>query len=411
MRRQDKKEDGYTLFIIASVLVVFLGFTALSVDVGVLYSARASAQRAADAAALAGAFVFITRPNLSETTTPKQSDVIKENAIKTAATNKMLGAAVTITDSDVVLDTTNLDANNQMINRRVTVNVNQSQPTLFARILGENSANIHATAVAEAARNATANKCTKPWFLPNTILSSKALCGSGGWPTTNGACTSTPKELLIDPADPLHVTQFAKDWMAAQDALPSTSNPRRFTIKPSNGGGGSTGPIAPGEYFAVRLGDSSGGSDYKTNIKTCTAETIACGVSYGTEPGAKIGPTKQGACGLICYDGSENCSGCQKDTYVSPGLYKRPDLTNTTTSRSLVIAPIIDVCQYCPNSFPTGTSTLQVIGFALVFIEDIDANNVLARLIDVTACTGGGGEINPEETGSFSLPIRLVRVP
>jgi Flp pilus assembly protein TadG len=401
--RTQRKEEGYTLVIIAAVIVVFLGFTALSVDMGVLYSARASAQRAADSAALAGAFVFITRSDLSETTTPKQSDVIIENAIKTAATNKVLGATVTITAADVTVNTAD---------RRVTVQVNQNQPTLFARVLGENSANIRATAVAEAARNATANKCTKPWFLPNTILSTNSLCGSGSWPTTNGACTSTPKELLIDPADPLHVTQFAKDWMAAQDALPSSSNPRRFTIKPSNGGS-STGPIAPGEYYAVRLGDSTGGSDYKTNIETCTAETITCGVSYGTEPGAKIGPTKQGACGLICYNGSENCSGCQKDTYVSPGLYQRPDLTYTTTSRSLVISPIIDVCQYCPDSFPTGTSTLQVIGFALVFIEDVDSNNVLARLIDVTACTGGGGGggINPEETGSFSLPIRLVRVP
>ena len=45
MRRRNK-EKGYTLVIIAGVLVVFLGFTALSVDVGVLYSARASAQRA-----------------------------------------------------------------------------------------------------------------------------------------------------------------------------------------------------------------------------------------------------------------------------------------------------------------------------------------------------------------------------
>src|SRR5258705_3547332 len=126
MRARDK-EDGYTLFIIASLLVVFLGFTALSVDVGVLYSARASAQRAADAAALAGAFVFVTRGDLNETTTPKQSDVIKENAIKTAATHKVLGATVTITTGDVTVDT---------VNHRVTVQVNQNQPTLFARVLG-----------------------------------------------------------------------------------------------------------------------------------------------------------------------------------------------------------------------------------------------------------------------------------
>ena len=129
------KEEGYTLVVIAGILTVFLGFTALSVDVGVLYSARASAQRAADSAALAGAFVFLTRPDLTESTTPKQSDVIKENAVKTAATNKMLGETVTIAPTDVTVD---------LPNRRVTVQVTQSQPTVFARILGQNSANIRA---------------------------------------------------------------------------------------------------------------------------------------------------------------------------------------------------------------------------------------------------------------------------
>ena len=155
------KEDGYTLFVIAATIVVFLGFTALSIDVGVLYSARASAQRAADAAALAGAFVFVTRGDLDETTTPTQSDVIKENAIATAATNKVLGAPVTIGTGDVTVDLTN---------HRVTVQVTQNQPTLFARILGENSANIRATAVAEAAVTANATGCLKPFFIPNTAL-------------------------------------------------------------------------------------------------------------------------------------------------------------------------------------------------------------------------------------------------
>src|SRR5262244_3063074 len=125
MRKQNN-EHGYTILVIASTIVVLLGFSALSIDVGVLYSARASAQRAADAAALAGAFVFVTRGDLDETTTPKQSDVIIENAIKTAAQNKMLGAPVSIGTGDVSVDSAN---------HRVTVNVNQSQPTLFARVL------------------------------------------------------------------------------------------------------------------------------------------------------------------------------------------------------------------------------------------------------------------------------------
>ena len=112
---KQRKQEGYTLVVIAALITVFLGFTALSVDVGMLYSARASAQKAADAAALAGAFVFITHPDLTESTTPKQSDVIKAQAIQTAATNKMFGAPISVATSDVTVDLTN---------RRVTVQVN-----------------------------------------------------------------------------------------------------------------------------------------------------------------------------------------------------------------------------------------------------------------------------------------------
>ena len=411
MRKRDK-ENGYTLVIIAAVLVVFLGFTALSVDVGVLSSARASAQRAADASALAGAFVFITRPDLTEATTPKQSDVIKAQAIGTAATNKMLGAPVTITVSDVTVDTAN---------RRVTVNVNQNQPTLFARILGENSANIHATAVAEAARTATGDTCIKPWFIPNTVLSAEV-----GADAVCHACGSTPAQVLIDTTvgspDYLKPSQFYRNWLA--------SNPsRQFIIKPQN----PSGNLSPGQFFAIRLGDSQGGNSYAQNIVTCPATPIYCQTAYPSEPGDKVGPTSQGTCSLICYDygGSGNCNSCAKDTWEGVGAYRRPaapfsDGGLGTTSRSLAIAPIIDVCTFCPGlpscsscNYPNGTTEEQytVIGFASIFIEGFQGSNLTARLINVTDCSGGGGAggggggISPSETGSFSLPIRLVRLP
>jgi Flp pilus assembly protein TadG len=406
------RESGYTLVVIAALLVVFLGFTALSVDVGVLYSARASAQRAADAAALAGAFVFITRPDLDETTTPKQSDVIKAQAVATAATNKMLGATVTIATSDVTVDTPN---------RRVTVNVTQSQPTLFARILGENSANIHGTAIAEAAKNATGDTCVKPWFIPNTVLSTQS-----GADAICHACGATPAQVLIDTTvgspDYLKPSQFYRTWL--------TSNPsRQFTIKPQNPGGN----LSPGQFFAIRLGDSQGGNDYQENIITCPATTIYCQTAYPAEPGDKVGPTSQGTCTLICYnyDGTGNCNSCARDTWEGVGAYRRPAAPTSdgglgTTSRSLAIAPIIDVCTFCPNlpscstcNYPNGTDPAQytVIGFATIFLEGFQGSNLQARLINVTDCSGGGGAggggggISPSETGSFSLPIRLVRLP
>jgi hypothetical protein len=162
------------------------------------------------------------------------------------------------------------------------------------------------------------------------------------------------------------------------------------------------------------LGDSSGGNDYRTNIATCPAEAVYCANTYTSENGDMNGPTKQGACQLVCYDGSSNCNSCQKDTFVSPGKYQRPDGTITSSSRSLVIAPILDICQYCATGGPpTGQSDFTVVGFALVFIDGISGNDVLAHLVNIAPCPasggGGGGGINPNESGPFALPIRLIR--
>jgi hypothetical protein len=180
----------------------------------------------------------------------------------------------------------------------------------------------------------------------------------------------------------------------------------------------------PVSFFAIRLGDSQGGQDYKTNIATCPAVPIYCADDYPSEPGNMIGPTKQGTCELICYSVSDHgnpCTGCQSDSYEGVGRYRRPASPTSdgglgSTSRSLVTAPIIDVCVFCPSSFPSGTESAQytVIGFATVFIEGFVGDDLQARLINVTDCSvaaGGGGGINPLETGPYGQPLRLVRAP
>jgi hypothetical protein len=137
-----------------------------------------------------------------------------------------------------------------------------------------------------------------------------------------------------------------------------------------------------------------------------------------------IGPTNQGTCLLICYNPSDQgnpCTGCESDVFESIGSYRRPNPPTSDggrgmTSRSLVISPIIDVCTFCPDNFPSGTEEAQytVIGFATVFIEGFVGSDLQARLISVTDCSvaaGGGGAINPQETGPSGLPLRLVRQP
>src|SRR5262249_42593211 len=53
-------EHGSTLVIVSGVMLVLLGVAALAVDLVTFYAVRAEAQRAADAAALGGAQMFIT---------------------------------------------------------------------------------------------------------------------------------------------------------------------------------------------------------------------------------------------------------------------------------------------------------------------------------------------------------------
>ncbi|MEK6321628.1 MAG: pilus assembly protein TadG-related protein [Acidobacteriota bacterium] len=395
--RSQENQEGYVIVTVGVLIVVLLGFVALGIDVGVLSSARTSAQRAADAAALGAAFVYVTRPDLDETTTPKLSEVVTDYAKKVAASNKILEVAVNVSE---------VTATPEVADRRVTVTLTHSQPTFFASILGEYSANITVTAVAEAAFNATGDRCTKPWFVPNTVLDN----GSGQGALCN-ACSATPPHVLIETsgADP-EVSQYAQDWMTAQDALPSNNNPppRQFTIKPQN----PSQAISPGQFFAIRLGDGNGASWYEQNIRTCPDQAVFCQTSYPSEPGAMVGPTKQGVNALVNYNRDANCNNCDRDTYVAVGKYQRPASQGGgifSSSRSLAIAPVIDVCVFCPDNFPSGTESGQftVIGFALVFIEGIQGNEVKARLIDVLDCAGG----NPpqEASGAYSVPVRLVR--
>ena len=388
-------EAGYTLFVIAATIVVFLGFTALSIDIGMLYSARASAQRAVDSAALAGAFVFVTRGDLDETTTPKRSDVIKAQAVATAGTNKMLGAPVVISTTDVTVDP---------VLYRVTVQVNQNQSTLFARILGENFASIHAEAVAEAAAVANATGCLKPFFIPNT-----ALFAGGASTTQCDACTTSPKQVLIENVSgTLQVTSWA------QTQVRSGNN--QFLLKPQD----PHNALRPGDFMLIDIPGQNPG-DLNNAIQFCLSGTSACAQTYSILTGNHAGPVKNGVKDLI---------GCPDiDVYLGPGRYARPDGTVGSTSRSLVTCPIWDVCNatiggqpFCPAaSVPGGTSvSLQIVGFAVVFVEglgsggsgtvDCNGSEITARIISLSACGNlGGGTINPNETGPYGVPIRLVR--
>ena len=365
-------EKGFVIVTTALLLVVLLGFGALAVDMGLLYSSRTSAQRAADAAALAGAFTFVASPSAPQPSTAY------DQAMSAALINEILGTPLTAPEVTVTID---------VANERATVEIVHTEGTFFARALGRNSVDVAVKAVAETSIDAVATFCAKPWFVPNTVVSNLSACD---------ACAQG--QVLVDDGV---VTGFGESQLGMS-----------FSVKPQN----PQNAMQPGQFYAVRMADSAGGNDYRTNIATCSNDIITCQQTYGLEPGNMIGPTLQGV---------NDLTGTPADIYMGVGEYMDWQGNMSNTSRSLIIAPLWDTCRldgFCPdNTLPDGgaTAEISVSGFALLFVDGVQGNDVNAHLLGVFGCgsTAGGppgpGEPGPfeDETGPFSVLVRLVRLP
>ncbi len=371
-----KSEKGYTLIVVAGVLVIMLGFATLSIDVGMMYAAHTAAQRAADAAALAGAFTFIESPYATQPIA-----VATTRATNTAIENTILGKPIQSAEVTVQVD---------YDNRIVTVNLSHIIPTFFAGVLGQKFVTVSVVGSAEASPlGPTGSDCVKPWFLPNFILSDKGC----------GACTSAPQHELI--VENNAVTPWAQSYMINQSG---------FIMRAGSPGGA----LAPSDYCDIILpGNGPGGSDYRDNISKCdpTGNTVQCQVLYNMLTGGKVGPTKQGVDALITLFGTVT-----PDTWngYSAGVptYLGPSGNVKYFSHQVVLIAIWDTCStYCsdPDNFKLngGNVWVPVIGFAMVFIDGMTGKDINAHIIGATAC--GAAPPPAPITGPMSIPLRLVR--
>lgn len=127
-----KEESGQALIMVALLLGVLGGFTALVVDVGYMYVQKSQLQSAADAAALAGAIT------LGKTTTGANTAV--NATVGTYLDDNLDGAFIYTQADDLVVDGTN---------RTVKVSVGQVTPKFFAGILSAGTTTIKADATAK----------------------------------------------------------------------------------------------------------------------------------------------------------------------------------------------------------------------------------------------------------------------
>jgi hypothetical protein len=166
---------------------------------------------------------------------------------------------------------------------------------------------------------------------------------------------------------------------------------------------------ATGWFRALALNDSSGGSDYNANIKGCIGVGYKIGdeLAISTEPGDKVGPTKQGV-------ETDDDSLIKQD----PGAWWNPDLNDGRggvdgsmykSSPRIVAIPLInpDIATEAQKGGRTTVPIANIMGF---FVEGMDASGkgVTGRLVTIPNLKSSGAPQIGQES-AFSRLIRLIR--
>ena len=145
-------EGGSATVIVALTMAALIGLLALGIDLGALFNARSEAQRAADAAALAGASAFLEYQH------ENARRVAVERATEFATSNDI--RSTPIAPEDVAVSV-NVDSSTVRVSVR-----RDGVPTWFARLFGVDAVNVSAEATAWAGA-AGAAQCLKPFAIPD----------------------------------------------------------------------------------------------------------------------------------------------------------------------------------------------------------------------------------------------------
>lgn len=399
-------ERGQTLILVAVAIVSLLGMAALAIDVVTLYVARTEVQRAADAAALAGAKAIadsgITTLDAASSATNQAGAEATATAMITQviAQNLVSGGAPAL----VGAPNYNFAQPNDPI---VTVTVQKtSLPVFFAKIWGQTAATVSASASAEAysptgmaTYTPIAPKCVKPWLIANSHLGAT----TGNYVNAGGiADASTLGQTFL-----------------VSSACPGASAPNC----------GFSGTLAANNYLPALVTANAtnicptckGATNFEQSVECCDANPYSCGAATATwdnsvNPDVANGVTQLGGQCLIHQTGAP--PGIGQDTLVVPSPYppgpvqiraqSGPQNGNlVTTSHSIVTVPVID--NTLP--FPPLGGPVNVVGFMQAFLNYVGSSGQInITVLNIAGCSASSNGAAPIVGGSGSSPVavRLV---
>lgn len=440
--RLRRHERGQTILLVAISMVSLLAMAALAIDVVSLYVAKSETQRAADAAALAGAKAMAdsgittlptTDSNFSGGQVQTLAQSMATSAINgTLSTNLIAGAQATLQASPTFNFST-ASVNTPINNPQVTVSLQRTAlPTFFAHIFGRKTATVTASATAEAYNpaNSTLPQFTpisprgvKPWLVAN--LNPTQPLGPSFSPfvnTTSGAVNSGPGQSVIG---------------------------TMFYLTADCGGGRGCNPTTPwvtpnGElrYIPAQVNPNTsnvcpacaGGSDFEQAIECydATAYTyLNCGggttnAQWDNALNPQRGRHGQTANGTMCliHETNEDHPGLTsgQDTLNVTAWPREPMLitsagTQVSTSQSIVTIPIFD--QTSPAFTPTTSGPVTIVGYLQAFINfvsdgtggvGLNAGDVNITVLNVAGCSANFSAATPIVGGSGTSPVPVRRI-
>jgi hypothetical protein len=378
--RRLRNRRGAVLVMAAASMAAILGAVALAVDVGLLYTARGEAQKAADAAALAGAGSFIQTPGDGQAAADLAENVGEINTVRNDSVQIVQSA-------DVSVDVPNEQVT--VIVRRIASRGN-GIPTFFARIFGLSSVDVEATATAEAIVTGTVS-CLRPFAPPDAFFDANGNGTYDGGDYYDTATTGYGSDYRdgqasnngIDPPG----TSYVRDWgrpIVLKEATPQQT-------------------WTPSQYFPITLpepggGFTSGANDYRNAIANCHQAKVSIGDWIPTEPGRMWGPTVQGTQALIAQD-----QGASWD--VAAGTVTGSSYQPWRASPRIITIPLFDP-QYAPVS---GRKDIKVANVTAFWVEDIQGQDVIGRFMFATGVAGdGSGGPGGANVGPALKAVRLI---
>ncbi len=440
-----KEEQGQTIILVALSLFALLSMAALAIDVTTLYVADMEAQQAADAAALAGAKVFVTSGYTSYPSgfgntswVCNGSNGLADYAAQSAlAANTVAGAVPTMTTS---CNFTNPE------NPTITVRVQRSAlPIFFARIWGAISPSASARATAEAYNPSGGSVpiqtgIVKPFLLPNCPPNSSSNPNTPCTPfyvdPTTGAVVNSATYLGQPP-----FTFTLPSQSSAPNGLPGqfffypidypTYPPiAACPVSPISSCNGQTGnsPYYFDNIFCsnpnqLKCGDLVGGltnNPVDTRLNGTNWNALQSRLDHATQCLIHTSAANNvtGTCTTGAFE--QDCfipQGVGQPTLIVPGS-ENPDallLAAGYISRSdaVVTVPLFDgrnLCAGATTSSPTCNYNAPIVGFLqLGIVQDLGGGSFQAVVLNISGCTGSGQAVTG---GSIaSIPVRLVQNP